>query len=108
MPSITILPLLSLCKERVTQLYGKRLHQIWLYGSYARQEEKADSDIDLLIVLKDEKIKVGQEIDQLTDQLFDLILVFGKDISYLPMSKNRFETAQEPLLYFIRREGILL
>lgn len=60
-------------------------------------KKKMDSDIDLLIVLQDESVKTGREIDQLNDQLFDLILTFGKDISYLPMSKNRFETAQEPL-----------
>ncbi len=100
--------ILSICKTRIVEFYGKRLHQIWLYGSYARQEAHAESDIDLLIVLCDEEVKTGREIDSLTDLLFDLILTFGKDISYLPMSQKRFENAQEPLLYFVRKEGVLL
>ena len=41
-------------KEGLKKIYGDKIHSILLYGSRARGEERPDSDIDILIVLKDE------------------------------------------------------
>ncbi len=46
--------------ERIREYYGDRLTSIVLYGSYARQENKLDSDIDLFIVIQTDKNRRGR------------------------------------------------
>jgi len=50
--------IISEFKKMIEQIYGERLSKVILYGSQARGEARADSDIDLLIVLKDENISL--------------------------------------------------
>ncbi|MDZ4847509.1 MAG: nucleotidyltransferase domain-containing protein [Chitinophagales bacterium] len=42
--------------------YGSRLEKIVLFGSYARGDQQKDSDVNLMIVLKDERINAPVEI----------------------------------------------
>ena len=44
--------LLKELKEALQAIYGDHLRGLYLYGSYARGEEIADSDVDVLIVLE--------------------------------------------------------
>lgn len=44
-------PILNEVKESAVQLYGTRLSQIILYGSYARGDNTDESDMDIMIVL---------------------------------------------------------
>ena len=51
--------------SEIQRLYGAHLHQIILYGSYARGDFTPDSDIDLMILLdlSDSEIKeYGQRL----------------------------------------------
>ncbi|MEN6378632.1 MAG: nucleotidyltransferase domain-containing protein [Methanofastidiosum sp.] len=41
--------------DKIIEYYGNRLISLVIYGSYARQENKLDSDIDLFIVIKTDK-----------------------------------------------------
>ncbi len=56
-------------KQELKQLYGDRLVQLTLFGSQARGDQKLDSDIDILVVLRSQnvhttesQINVGEEI----------------------------------------------
>lgn len=42
--------------QRMQQHYGDRLARVVLYGSYARGDFHAESDVDLLVVLRDEEL----------------------------------------------------
>lgn len=46
-------------EDDVHELYGSRLKEVILYGSYARRDFKPDSDIDIMILvdLSDEEIR---------------------------------------------------
>jgi predicted nucleotidyltransferase len=92
-------------KEITQKIYGDRLSKVILYGSQARNEAKEDSDIDLLVVLKDEKISLLQEIRVLNKYVVDLILKYDKPISFLPTTQDKFENYRSPLFFFIRKEG---
>ena len=39
-------------KREIKKLYGKRLRDIILYGSWARGDATEDSDIDVLVILE--------------------------------------------------------
>jgi len=46
-----IIHILSQVKQIAQKQFGEKLKSVRLYGSYARNEEREDSDIDILIVL---------------------------------------------------------
>jgi predicted nucleotidyltransferase len=92
-------------KEEVKELYGNRLRNIILYGSWARGEAKDESDIDLLIILEG-KVIPGKEIDRMIDIITDINLKYGALISVYPVSEEDYSTVNSPLLINVRREGM--
>jgi uncharacterized protein len=48
--------------ETMKNHYGDRLSKIILYGSYARGDFNEESDIDFMVVLKDEEVRAVKEI----------------------------------------------
>lgn len=41
-------------KSRLLEMYGERLDRLVLYGSHSRGDARADSDVDVLVVLRGE------------------------------------------------------
>lgn len=72
--------------EEITEIYGKHLRRVILYGSYARGDFREDSDIDIMILvdLPDETINSYSE--QLSAATFDMNLDY--DIMIMPIVKN--------------------
>ncbi len=93
-------------KEQLQQLYGDRLAKVILYGSYARGDFHEESDIDFLVVLKDEEINKGKEILQLSHALSPLNLAYGIIISKHPTTVEEYQNS--PFMYYqnVRREGV--
>ena len=92
-------------REKAEKLYGKRLKNIILYGSFATGQATQDSDIDLAIVL-DGNVVPGKEIDRLIDIITDINLSYGVLISVYPVSEKDYTSVNSPLLLNIRREGV--
>ena len=92
-------------KKIIEDMYGERLVDIILYGSFARNGATPDSDIDIAVVLKDE-VAVMKEIDRISDSLYPLALEYGELISVYPMSREELEDTVWPLYYHIRTEGV--
>jgi len=93
-------------REKAEKLYGSRLRNIILYGSFARGHATEDSDIDLAIVLEGNVVP-GREIDRLIDIVTELNLNHGVLISVYPVSEENYNSLNSPLLMNIRREGIV-
>ena len=89
----------------IEKIYDKRLKEIILYGSWARGDAHAGSDIDLAIVLKG-KVVPGKEIDRMLDIITDLNLKYRVLISVYPVSEKSYLSINSPLLLNLRREGI--
>ena len=92
-------------REALEKLYGTRLKNVILYGSWARGDATEDSDIDLLIILEG-KIAPGKEIDRMIDIITELNLKHGVLISVVPVSEEEYSTINSPLLMNVRREGV--
>jgi uncharacterized protein len=100
-------PLCQDLRQALIQLYGDRLTALILFGSYARQDATADSDIDVMLVLKD-IISPGDEILRISALKTDLNLKYDELISITPISQQDYQTRLSPFLQNVRREGILL
>lgn len=101
----TVQDMLTKLHGHLTNLYGERLYQTMLFGSYARGEARPDSDIDILVVLTG-TVNPGHEVAKVSDFVADLSLEHDKVISCFFMDEDRFSHRQGPLLRNIRREGI--
>ncbi len=92
-------------RTSLEDLYGQRLKNIILYGSWARKQATEDSDIDLAIVLGG-NVLAGREIDRIIDIITDINLKFGVLISVYPVSQKDYKTINSPLILNLRKEGI--
>lgn len=94
--------------SKVSELYGDRLNKVILYGSYARGEQKEDSDVDYLVVLNDEEIKTLREISFISPLTSLLGLKYGVWVSAIPFTTNKLSSGETPLSFNINNEGIVL
>lgn len=99
--------ILTELRSHFEEIYGDRLVKMILFGSQARGEANADSDIDVLIVLKGQ-VNPGEEIKRTSHISADLSLQYDEVISCLFMDEHRFTHRNGPLLRNIRKEGVSL
>lgn len=92
-------------RTELENLYGARLRKVVLYGSYARGDQTARSDIDVAVVLA-ELVEPGREIDRMMDVVQGVNLEFDTLVSIYPVSEQDFATLRSPLLINIRRDGV--
>jgi len=97
--------LLPQIRNILKKIYGDRLVDIILYGSFAKNNATKESDIDIAVVLKG-RINKSIEIDKIYDMLYDLMLETGELISIYPLSTKEIINSTWPLYHYIRTEGI--
>lgn len=86
------------------ELYGDRLRQVLLFGSYARGTADEESDIDLLVVL-DEVDSVYAETMAMSEVLWNHTLESGVAVSSVAMSASDFAERASPFLMRVRAEA---
>jgi uncharacterized protein len=105
--SADIRPILKKLKMGLIQIYGDQVDRILLYGSRARGDERPDSDIDILVVLKDD-FNYSEMLRLSSDFAASLSLENDVVISRAFVSKEQFEHRQTPFLMNVRREAVLV
>ncbi|MCC5899240.1 MAG: nucleotidyltransferase domain-containing protein [Phormidium sp. BM_Day4_Bin.17] len=89
------------------KIYKKQLDQVILYGSQARGEADIDSDIDLLIVLKQD-FSYSKESNKISKLIAKLCLEHDTLISCALASRRQLEDYNNSFFRNVRREGIRL
>lgn len=102
-----LVPILQSLKQELFCLYGDRLKHLTLFGSQARGDAEAGSDIDVLVVLQSQ-VNPGEEIKRTGKTIAHLSLEYEVVISCLFMGETHYQTRNGSLLRNIRKEGILL
>ncbi len=85
-------------------LYGDRLARVLLLGSQARDDVESESDIDLLVVLR-EMDSAWDEMRRMDDLLWRLSAKHGVTLSALPVTVDQFEHPTRPVLIEARSHG---
>jgi len=103
--SADIKALLQELRSNLKVLYGSRLIEVYLYGSYARHEADPESDVDVLIVL-DDLAGYGVELDRTGHLVSDLSLKYGVSISRVFVTASDWSRRNSPFLINVRAEAI--
>ena len=99
--------LLTVLRASFKDIFGEQFDRMLLYGSYARKEARPDSDIDVLIVLRD-KFDYSEMIKRTSEIVARLSLENDVVISRSFVTREQFEQEKSPFLLNVRREGIFL
>ena len=97
--------LLSDLRSGLEGLYPDRLRGLYLYGSYARAEEDAESDVDILIVL-DRVARYGKEVERTSQLVSSLSLRHSVSISRLFVDEATWNRRGDPFLENVRSEAL--
>ena len=93
--------------EKLKLIYGDNLVKVILYGSKARGDSTEDSDIDIMVVLKD-YIDIKKERFKIYDIVWSVCYVYDLLISVIIKNKSDYEKFDTGLLKNIKNEGIEL
>jgi predicted nucleotidyltransferase len=94
-------------KHALHTIYGDRLQGVYLYGSYARGDFHAGSDVDVLVVLAG-PVRPAKEIDRVSEAVADIGLRYDLLLAIYPTSVDWLAERQSPFFKNVRREGVPL
>ena len=103
----TVTDITQRCKKILAGHYGSRLKGLILYGSIAREQTSAGSDIDLLVLLS-KPFNYFHELRQIVDLLYPVQLDSEQLISAKPAALDEFEQKVSQLYRNVKREGLSL
>ena len=94
-------------RRGLEKLYGKRLKGVYLYGSAARRQLTADSDIDIAVVLDSIPDRFAEH--ERTSQLgSDVSLEYNTLVSLLFVSEGDYRKGRFAVHRAIKEEGIVV
>lgn len=96
--------------EKVKDILGNNLSKIILYGSYARGEQRDNSDVDFMILttLTEDELEKIEPI--LYDLVFEFELNYCIDISVIVNNEKHYHYWLGALPFYnnIEREGVVI
>ncbi|MBD2089056.1 nucleotidyltransferase domain-containing protein [Microcoleus sp. FACHB-1515] len=103
----TLNTILQQLRSELEKLYGDRLIHVILFGSQARGDAEAHSDIDVLVVLN-HSVEPAAEAERSSHFVTALCLKYQVLIACVFVSRDRFIEQQGGFLRNVHREGILV
>lgn len=94
--------------DRMVNIFKSKLKKVIVYGSYARNENTSESDIDIMVLVNEDEQKIKEYEDSITDIMVDLSLKYNIVVSIYTQSVQEYEMQINvlPFLMNVEREGI--
>jgi uncharacterized protein len=91
-------------------LFGKKLSKVILFGSYVRNQQDEESDIDIIVLVKEEQLSLKSYSYQIAEIVTDLNLKYDAVLSVILQSTDEYEEYKDTLPFFrnIQREGVMV
>jgi predicted nucleotidyltransferase len=103
-----VLPIVFDAREALIELFGNKLKQLILFGSYARGEQEPGSDVDIMILVDETEEKLKQYRDRVSEIMTDLSLKYDVLVSLMEKSYDRYMQRLDILPFYrnIYDEGL--
>ena len=102
-----IMNILNETRKCLDVVYAQQTKELILFGSYARGDFEAGSDIDLLLLL-DHLDDIDTERARYMPTVCELSLKYDTVVSVIPMHFETYRTRKTPLIMNVQREGVHL
>lgn len=91
-------------------VFGSAIEKIVLYGSYARKDNTADSDIDLVAIVHGERADLQKQLEKVWDMCDDLELKYSVLISPTVIPYAEYMKYKNTLPYYrnMEKEGVAI
>lgn len=108
--SPTISNLLDDIVINIKDIYGDKLKEIVLYGSYAKGNETEDSDIDIMVLVDMDDNELRKYEKKINDTTSELGYKYIKVISLMDMSYDKFNYWKNTVPFYknIKNEGRII
>jgi predicted nucleotidyltransferase len=95
-------------KEELIKIFGDKLRHLILYGSYARNEQDPESDIDIMILVEESEEALRKYRYIVSDVMAELSLKHDKLISLIEIPYTRYNEYLDVLPFYrnVYDEGI--
>ena len=105
---MTVDEALKILIPKLIEIYGDTIDSVVLYGSFARQQQTADSDVDIAVFVK--KLPSKEIEDKIIAEVVDLELETDRVLSLIDIDVAKYEAWVDTLPFYrnIRDEGISL
>ena len=94
-------------RETLGGVFAERFQGLLLYGSEARGQSRADSDIDLLVLLRG-PVQLGADLNAIIAATYPMQLELDRPLHVLPVNWDDFNLGQFALYRNAKKEGVLL
>jgi predicted nucleotidyltransferase len=102
------LDLLFDVKEEVIKVFGDKLRQLVLFGSYARDEADPESDIDIMILAEESEEELRKNRPLVADIMAELTMKHERLISLTQVPYRRYNEYLDVLPFYrnVYNEGV--
>jgi predicted nucleotidyltransferase len=91
-----LLAILEDVKRMASESFGSKLKEIILYGSYARNQQTHESDVDIMLIFDADRYEIVKYRDKIVDIMVDLSLKYDLVVS---ITENSVEDFKEYINY---------
>lgn len=106
----TLNKILDLTKVKMQEIFKENLISVILFGSYARGENKSESDLDIMVLIDMDKLELLQYKKIVSKFANTLDLEYDVLVSIKLQDKETFERWENTLPFFknIKKEGVVI
>lgn len=100
--------ILSTLVTQIQNIFSDNLKSVILFGSYARGEQDEGSDIDIMIIVDIDKIKIKNYREKIVELVSELELNYNIFISPIIQNYDEFEKYKDASGFFksVIKEGV--